>query len=115
MSLLLFGDDGILLQFPESDENFLYIPYKSENRKVSISGVVLHESLHNFRRCFTRILPQFPALFYTNPSTISLTSRTIVTKSEYVIKFLHYLVEVVNVYHLYISSTNRVRSLKSYI
>ena len=44
MSLFVICDDVTLVPLPENDENFLYFPYKSENAKVSISGVVLHES-----------------------------------------------------------------------
>ena len=44
MSLLLFGDDVTLVPLPESDENFIYFPYKSENPNTSISSVILHGS-----------------------------------------------------------------------
>ena len=43
MNLFLFDDDVILVQLPENDGNFLCFPCKSENKKVSISGIVLHE------------------------------------------------------------------------
>ena len=39
---------------------------------------------------------QFLALFYMNLSKISHASRKIITESEYVIRFLKYLAEVVN-------------------